>query len=190
MNAHTVEMGCLIKWVEHDDRYSKVHSENCTASWREFELTAAVLELELREATGNLPVEMSLDILREFGVPALALHKSLLEAMGWPLLRYVDVKNPKFLPFREEFSRAVLEVTDSEYLAHKAIRALPRDEACELFASGPLARFFEEKRRNAWVRRQTVNTGCIAMDYVLPNRSEEYYELQEEAIEGRSRHVV
>ena len=185
-DVHNIELGCLTKWVEHDGHWTKVHSENCTQEWLKFELTAAVLELEIREAKG-LPTGQCIQMLREFGVPTL--HKSLLEAMGWLLLRYTDDGDP-FMPFREEFSRAILSVTESEYLAAKAIRNLPRDEACELFASGPLSQFFKKTRRDAWVRQQNVDLGRIALDYVLPNRSEEYYELQEEVIEGRAIHHV
>ena len=144
MNAHKVEMGCLIKLVEHDGRYTKVHSENCSASWREFSLTAAVLELELREAYGLEGIEMAISIFREYDVPAL--HKSLLEAIAWTI-RFAYEDDAALLPFRKDFARAILEVTDSEYLAHKAIRELDRVEACALFASGPLAQFFE--KRNA-----------------------------------------
>ena len=176
MNAHTVDFGCLIKWVEYEGRHTKVHSDMCTEAWREFELTAAVLELEIREAD-SLPTGQCIQILREFGVPVL--HKSLLEVMGWLLLCYCDEDDLDFLPFREDFSRAVLEVTESEYLAAKSIRNLPRDEACELFASGPLAQFFEKTRRDAWVRRQSVETGCLALDYILPRIHDEYYDAME-----------
>ena len=179
-DMHTIELGCLTKWVEFEGRWTKVHSDMCTEQWLKFELTAAVLELEIREA-GGLPLGQCIQMLREFGVPAL--HRSLLEVMGWLLLRY---EYEDFLPFREEFSRAILPVTTSEYLAAKAIRNLPRDEACDLFAKGPLSQFFKKTRRDAWVRQQTVDLGRIALDYVLPNRSEEYYELQDEAIEGRA----
>ena len=185
-DVHNLELGCLKKWVEHDGRWTKVHSENCTTAWLEFELTAAVLELEIREGD-SLPTELCIQILREFGVPVL--HKSLLEAMGWLLLRYCDDDDPDFAPFREDFSRAILPVTESEYLAHKAIRNLPRDEACDLFAAGPLSQFFKKTRRDAWVRQHNVDLGRIALDYVLPNRSEEYYELQDEVISGRASHV-
>ena len=182
MNAHNLELGCLKKWVEYEGRWTKVHSENCTTAWLKFELTAAMLELEIREA-GGLPLGQCIQMLREFGVPVL--HKSLLEVMGWLLLRYTDDDDP-FAPFRKSFSRAILPVTTSEYLAAKAIRNLPRDEACQLFAAGPLSQFFTKTRRDAWVRQQNVDLGRIALDYVLPNRSEEYYELQDEAIEGRA----
>ena len=183
-DMHTIELGCLTKWVEFEGRWTKVHSDMCTEQWLKFELTAAVLELEIREA-GGLPLGQCIQILREFGVPVL--HKSLLEVMGWLLLCYTD-DDDTFASFREDFSRAILPVTESEYLAHKAIGNLPRDEAVELFAAGPLARFFEKKRRDAWVRRQTVDTGCLALDYILPRIHDEYYEAMEVSNEASVGH--
>ena len=185
-DMHTIELGCLTKWVEFEGRWTKVHSDMCTEQWLKFELTAAVLELEIREAKG-LPTGQCIQMLREFGVPVL--HKSLLEAMGWLLFRYTDDDDP-FMPFREDFSRAILPVTESEYLAHKAIRNLPCDEAIALFESGPLAQFFAKTRRDAWVRQQNVDTGCLSLDYLLPHRSEEHADLQQEVIEGRAIHHV